>query len=107
MAPKSRQSVTPSPAKPSSQAAKPSPPSAASTRSSSKSSSASSLPDIAQQLWADYLDKTPQRTKLLDCFLAYLAVLGAIQFAYCVLAGNYVCRPCPSPTLLASTICQG
>lgn len=37
-----------------------------------------------------YLDTTPQRTKLVDAFMAFLVVAGALQFAYCVLAGNYV-----------------
>ena len=37
-----------------------------------------------------YLEATPQRTKLLDVFMGFLAVVGAIQFLYCVLAGNYV-----------------
>ncbi|KAK1769615.1 defender against death DAD protein [Phialemonium atrogriseum] len=36
-----------------------------------------------------YLDTTPQRTKLIDAFMAFLVVAGALQFAYCVLAGNY------------------
>lgn len=39
---------------------------------------------------AHYLDTTPQRTKLLDAFMAFLVAVGALQFAYCVLAGNYV-----------------
>ncbi|KAK3341514.1 DAD/Ost2, partial [Lasiosphaeria hispida] len=36
-----------------------------------------------------YQDSTPQRTKLIDAFLAFLAVVGVLQFVYCVLAGNY------------------
>ncbi|KAM7195132.1 DAD family protein [Naviculisporaceae sp. PSN 640] len=50
-----------------------------------------------QQSWdkvvaniADYYVKnTPQRTKLLDAFMAFLVVVGALQFLYCILAGNY------------------
>lgn len=30
---------------------------------------------------------------LLDAFMAWLVVVGGIQFVYCVLAGNYVCFP--------------
>lgn len=37
-----------------------------------------------------YQEKTPQRTKLIDAFMAFLVVVGALQFIYCVLAGNYV-----------------
>jgi hypothetical protein len=33
---------------------------------------------------------TAQRVKLLDAFLAFLLVVGALQFGYCVLAGNFV-----------------
>ncbi|KAK0632387.1 oligosaccharyl transferase subunit [Immersiella caudata] len=36
-----------------------------------------------------YQNKTPQRTKLIDAFMAFLVVVGALQFVYCVLAGNY------------------
>ncbi|ORY65977.1 DAD family-domain-containing protein [Pseudomassariella vexata] len=36
-----------------------------------------------------YEDNTPQRTKLIDVFMAFLVVVGGLQFLYCVLAGNY------------------
>lgn len=41
-------------------------------------------------MWNNYVDKTPQRVKLIDAFMLFLIVVGALQFAYCVLAGNYV-----------------
>ncbi|KAK4043657.1 DAD family protein [Parachaetomium inaequale] len=44
---------------------------------------------IVQNLLAHYLDTTPQRTKLLDAFMAFLVAVGALQFVYCVVAGNY------------------
>jgi oligosaccharyltransferase complex subunit epsilon len=37
-----------------------------------------------------YVNTTPQRTKLIDVFLGFLAVVGALQFLYCILAGNFV-----------------
>lgn len=37
-----------------------------------------------------YTESTPQRTKLIDAFMAFLVVVGGIQFLYCILAGNYV-----------------
>ncbi|KAK6079169.1 DAD family protein [Seiridium cupressi] len=38
----------------------------------------------------DYYQKnTPQRTKLIDVFMAFLVVVGGLQFLYCILAGNY------------------
>ncbi|EME79132.1 uncharacterized protein MYCFIDRAFT_57812 [Pseudocercospora fijiensis CIRAD86] len=44
---------------------------------------------ILQGIWNNYLTSTPQRVKLIDFFLAFLILVGALQFAYCVLAGNY------------------
>lgn len=57
-----------------------------------------------------YVKETPQRTKLIDVFLVFLVAVGAVQFLYCVLAGNYVRHhqksKCPVPipllTLFAS-----
>jgi oligosaccharyltransferase complex subunit epsilon len=45
--------------------------------------------EVALGIWQNYLDKTPQRTKLIDVFMAFLVVVGALQFVYCVIAGNY------------------
>lgn len=47
---------------------------------------------VFQNIYTHYVKETAQRTKLIDVFLVFLAVVGALQFAYCVLAGNYV-RP--------------
>lgn len=44
---------------------------------------------VGTNLARHYEATTPQRTKLLDAFLAFLVVVGGLQFAYCVLAGNY------------------
>ncbi|KAL4911291.1 DAD family-domain-containing protein [Aspergillus multicolor] len=49
----------------------------------------SSVSDIAVHVWQQYLTTTPQRTLLLDAFMAFLVLVGGVQFAYCVLAGNY------------------
>ncbi|KAJ4295991.1 oligosaccharyltransferase complex subunit epsilon [Collariella sp. IMI 366227] len=62
------------------------PPVAASKPSSS---SMQTWDKIVGNLTAHYRDTTPQRTKLLDVFMAFLVVVGALQFVYCVLAGNY------------------
>lgn len=45
---------------------------------------------VFQNLYSHYVDETPHRTKLLDIFLAFLTAVGALQFFYCILAGNYV-----------------
>lgn len=59
---------------------------------SSKKASASlkDFPTILQGVWENYVQHTPQRVKLIDTFLGFLLVVGVLQFAYCVLAGNYV-----------------
>lgn len=44
---------------------------------------------VLQNIYDYYVDETSQRIKLLDIFLVFLAVVGALQFIYCVLAGNY------------------
>ncbi len=31
-----------------------------------------------------------QRTKLTDAFMAFLVVVGGVQFLYCLVVGNYV-----------------
>ncbi|KAF4628911.1 hypothetical protein G7Y89_g9240 [Cudoniella acicularis] len=55
-----------------------------------KSKSANQSPQqVALGIWQNYLDKTPQRTKLIDVFMAFLVVVGVLQFVYCVIAGNY------------------
>ncbi|KAK1776582.1 oligosaccharyl transferase [Copromyces sp. CBS 386.78] len=69
------------------------------TSTSSKSSGASKSIDKGAQgqawnkvfsnLLTHYQDTTPQRTKLIDAFMAFLVVVGGLQFLYCVLAGNY------------------
>ncbi|KAL4726019.1 oligosaccharyltransferase complex subunit epsilon [Fusarium chlamydosporum] len=45
---------------------------------------------IPQTLYNHYINETPQRIMLLDVFLVYLVVVGALQFLNCVIAGTYV-----------------
>ncbi|KAL6715751.1 oligosaccharyltransferase complex subunit epsilon [Lecanora helva] len=67
--------------------------SSASSKSVSSSSSSNSSNQSAQEvltsLWNNYLNTTPQRVKLIDVFMAFLVVVGGLQFVYCVLVGNY------------------
>ncbi|PHH58989.1 hypothetical protein CDD81_3961 [Ophiocordyceps australis] len=44
---------------------------------------------VLQNIVDYYLRETPQRIKLVDVFLSFLVLVGALQFLYCVLAGNY------------------
>jgi hypothetical protein len=67
----------------------------------SSSKSSGSAQDIVEGIWNNYLKKTPQRVKLLDSFMAFLVVVGALQFLYCLIVGNFVRNP-----LLPSTIKQ-
>ncbi|KAL2270103.1 hypothetical protein VTJ83DRAFT_2287 [Remersonia thermophila] len=69
----------------------PAPTPAAAPTSSSRGSAgqAQSWNKIVGNVFSHYLSTTPQRTKLLDAFMAFLVAVGALQFAYCVLAGNY------------------
>lgn len=53
---------------------------------------------VLQNIYQYYMKETPQRTKLIDVFLVFIAVVGALQFLYCILAGNYV-RYHPRPSL--------
>ena len=59
----------------------------------SKKAGNQSPQEIALGIWQNYLDTTPQRTKLIDVFMGFLVVVGVLQFVYCVIAGNYVCYP--------------
>jgi oligosaccharyltransferase complex subunit epsilon len=52
-------------------------------------SGAATWDQVLQNVYTYYIKQTPQRTKLIDVFLAFLAVVGGLQFLYCVLAGNY------------------
>jgi oligosaccharyltransferase complex subunit epsilon len=63
------------------------------SKPSSKASNNQSPGEIALGIWKNYLDTTPQRTKLIDVFMAFLVVVGVLQFVYCIIAGNYVCLP--------------
>ncbi|PGH10202.1 hypothetical protein AJ80_07561 [Polytolypa hystricis UAMH7299] len=45
--------------------------------------------DIVYGIWQRYFSETPQRILLLDAFMGFLIIVGAMQFVYCVLAGNY------------------
>lgn len=40
-------------------------------------------------MWRNYNSTTPQRVKLIDAFMAFLVLVGVLQFVYCVLVGNY------------------
>ncbi|OJD12418.1 hypothetical protein AJ78_06982 [Emergomyces pasteurianus Ep9510] len=45
--------------------------------------------EIVVGIWQRYLANTPSRTLQLDAFMAFLVIVGGVQFLYCMLAGNY------------------
>ncbi|KAF1932281.1 defender against death DAD protein [Didymella exigua CBS 183.55] len=57
--------------------------------SAAKLKSSNDAQDILQGVWNRYVEKTSQRTKLLDSFMLFLVVVGALQFLYVVLVGNF------------------
>ncbi|OCK77697.1 defender against death DAD protein [Lepidopterella palustris CBS 459.81] len=63
--------------------------SAAATSSSKQPLTAHSAQEIVQGVWDKYVDRTPQRVKLLDCFMGFLVAVGVLQFVYCIIVGNY------------------
>lgn len=63
----------------------------------------SSPQEIVIHVWNKYVQDTPSRTILLDVFMAWLVVIGVLQFVYCILAGNYVCQPLNSSWVTLST----
>lgn len=68
-----------------------------SSSSSAAKGGAANWDQVLGNIYQYYMKQTPQRTKLIDAFLLFLVVNGALQFLYCVLAGNYVrARPHPS-----------
>ncbi|KAM7184905.1 DAD family domain containing protein [Rhypophila sp. PSN 637] len=64
-------------------------PSSGSVSGGSSSSKQQSWDQVVVNIANYYSKNTPQRTKLLDAFMAFLVAVGALQFLYCVLAGNY------------------
>jgi oligosaccharyltransferase complex subunit epsilon len=90
--------VPPSTAKPShgqtsasSQPTKPIPASVKPTSVKSTVRNSSDAQEIALAVWDRYVKDTPQRVKLIDVFMTFLVLVGVLQFAYCVIGGNYVC----------------
>ncbi|KAF9735874.1 hypothetical protein PMIN06_010908 [Paraphaeosphaeria minitans] len=65
--------------------------SSVSTSSAPKAKKAGSADaqQIVQDVWSKYVNKTPQRVKLLDSFMVFLIVVGVLQFVYCLIVGNF------------------
>ncbi|OTA91637.1 hypothetical protein M434DRAFT_340020 [Hypoxylon sp. CO27-5] len=88
MAPK-KSAAAASAASPSAPAMTTAPTASTSTVAKTSASGPQSIDQVARNIVEHYQKTTPQRTKLIDVFMAFLVVVGGLQFAYCVLAGNY------------------
>lgn len=44
---------------------------------------------VISRFLEEYLSSTPQRLKLLDAYLLYILLTGALQFGYCLLVGTF------------------
>ncbi|KAF2675223.1 defender against death DAD protein [Microthyrium microscopicum] len=70
--------------------AKSSTPSApSSTTNSTNIRKTNDVSQIVQHLYNNYVEQTPQRVKLIDTFMVFLVVVGALQFLYCLIGGNF------------------
>ncbi|RYP06793.1 hypothetical protein DL765_009351 [Monosporascus sp. GIB2] len=64
-------------------------PAAKSSGAKTSESRGGGIDQTVRSIVRHYQKTTPQRTKLLDAFMAFLAVVGALQFVYCILMGNF------------------
>ena len=52
-------------------------------------SAAADLVLVLKKLFTEYVDKTPQKLKIIDSFLFYVMLTGIFQFVYCCLVGTF------------------
>ncbi|KAE8633669.1 hypothetical protein XENTR_v10002007 [Xenopus tropicalis] len=48
-----------------------------------------SVLSVVSRFLDEYVSSTPQRLKLLDAYLLYILLTGALQFLYCLLVGTF------------------
>ncbi|OCU01422.1 dolichyl-diphosphooligosaccharide--protein glycosyltransferase subunit dad1-like [Xenopus laevis] len=48
-----------------------------------------SVLSVVSRFFDEYVSSTPQRLKLLDAYLLYILLTGALQFLYCLLVGTF------------------
>ncbi|CAJ0924673.1 unnamed protein product [Ranitomeya imitator] len=48
-----------------------------------------SVVSVVSRFLEEYVGSTPQRLKLLDAYLLYILLTGAMQFLYCLLVGTF------------------
>uniref|UniRef100_A0A6U4MZF2 Dolichyl-diphosphooligosaccharide--protein glycosyltransferase subunit OST2 n=1 Tax=Hemiselmis andersenii TaxID=464988 RepID=A0A6U4MZF2_HEMAN len=47
------------------------------------------LAGLSRVVWGSYVANTPHNLKVIDCFLAYFAMMAAVQTVYCLVGGGY------------------
>jgi len=47
------------------------------------------LPRVANVFFASYMETTPKRIKIIDCFLVYMTLTALVQIVYCALVGTF------------------
>lgn len=57
--------------------------------SGSSGSGASSVTSVVRRFLAEYSSGTPSRLKVLDAYLLYVMLTGALQFGYCLGVGTF------------------
>ncbi|XP_006217276.3 dolichyl-diphosphooligosaccharide--protein glycosyltransferase subunit DAD1 [Vicugna pacos] len=58
-------------------------------RSLERLAMSASVLSVISRFLEEYLSSTPQRLKLLDAYLLYILLTGALQFGYCLLVGTF------------------
>lgn len=51
--------------------------------------SQASISEILSTLYMEYNVKTPNKLKIVDCYLLYILLTGIFQFGYCCLVGTF------------------
>jgi len=47
------------------------------------------LPRVANVFFTSYVESTPKRIKIIDCFLVYMSLTALVQVVYCALVGTF------------------
>ncbi|CAN8002280.1 unnamed protein product [Ixodes hexagonus] len=45
--------------------------------------------DVVKRFSEEYATSTPKRMKIIDAYLLYVLLTGAVQFVYCCIAGTF------------------
>merc|ERR1712038_1584129 len=51
--------------------------------------SSSSSAAVSSKFLNEYVNNTPKRLKIVDCYLTYVLLTGVMQFVYCCLVGTF------------------